>query len=263
MDADVLRSRLQHLPIAALRYYDVTGSTNQDALEWIEDGADEYSLVVADSQTAGRGRMGRRWETHPGAALAFSLILKPREEEKPCLSLFSPLCAVAVALVLINVYRLKGVQVKWPNDVLIERRKVCGILVESAWEGDSLLGIAAGVGINVLPEALPPDEQLLFPATCVETQVGKPVDRIDLLAAVLGEIMAWRPHLTTGQLIQTWDRLLAFKGEAVRLEHKDCVVSGKLWGIAQDGSLCIQTETEGIQKFYFGDVHLRPEPFCD
>ncbi|MEN4100610.1 MAG: biotin--[acetyl-CoA-carboxylase] ligase, partial [Anaerolineaceae bacterium] len=124
------RLRMDHLaglPVSELRYFDSIGSTNDEALRWAEQGAPDAALVVADTQTAGRGRMDRRWVTRPGVALAFSLALRPTPVEASALGLFSPLGALAVAAALRENYGLLA-EVKWPNDVLLERRKCCGIL---------------------------------------------------------------------------------------------------------------------------------------
>ena len=90
MDLISLKQNLKGLPIADIRYFPSTGSTNEDALHWAAQGADDGSLVIADQQTSGRGRLGRKWVTNPGAALAFTLILQPTEKEINQLSFFSP-----------------------------------------------------------------------------------------------------------------------------------------------------------------------------
>ena len=122
-----LQSILTGLPLGGLRYFDSIGSTNDEALAWARAGAPDYSLVVADTQTAGRGRLQRRWVTNPGAALAFSLVLWPAPQERQCLPRFSPLGAVAVRQALAVVFGLPA-EIKWPNDVLLGRCKVAGVL---------------------------------------------------------------------------------------------------------------------------------------
>ena len=94
--------------------------------------------MIADQQTKGRGRLGRSWVTNPGAALAFSIILRPTAEEIDHLGLFSPLAGLAVCLALQNLHL--PAEIKWPNDVLLARRKTCGILAESVWQGEQLQG---------------------------------------------------------------------------------------------------------------------------
>src|SRR5512147_2731704 len=129
-----LKKALLKLPLGDVRYFDSIGSTNNEALAWAAGGARDMSLVIADEQMAGRGRLDRKWYTPKGTALAFSLILRPTAEEKPFLTRIVGLAALAVA----DALRTRGlvVLIKWPNDVLLEGRKVAGILVESVWSGE-------------------------------------------------------------------------------------------------------------------------------
>jgi BirA family biotin operon repressor/biotin-[acetyl-CoA-carboxylase] ligase len=257
MDADTLKVYLSGLPIPALRYLDETGSTNDEALRWEEEGAEDGSLVVADRQTAGRGRMGRSWITQPGAALAFSLVFKPQAQEMDHLQLFSPLGALGVALALEKHYGLRP-QVKWPNDVLLDQEKVCGVLAEASWSGESLTGVVLGIGINVAPTFVPPASQLIYPATSLERKLGHAVNRFDVLKYILADLFEWRQQLADGAFIQAWQNRLAFKGERVRIEQEGRPqIEGVVTGVLPDGRLALQGlsgEAVGVQ---IGDVHLR------
>lgn len=258
MDEESLRSALSHLPLACFRFFKETGSTNEQALRWAEAGAADGSLVVADSQTAGRGRLNRHWETHPGAALAFSLVIHPTAEEALRSAFFSPLGALGVAAALRDDYKLAA-QVKWPNDVLLNRRKVCGVLAEACWQGGALQGIVLGVGINVAPESLPPEERLLFPATCVEQALGQPVERSELLRAVLEKIFAWRTRLSSLEFIATWEEWMAFRDEWVEIQQPNQpVLAGRLVGITAEGNLRLQTAANKTVTIVAGDLRLRP-----
>ena len=137
MDVNSLTSLLSELPVPQIRYFETIGSTNDEALAWIQAGSQDGCLVIADQQTQGRGRLNRRWITHPGAALAFSLILQPTAGEIDRLEFFSPLGALAICQAMEELYGLNP-QIKWPNDVLLQGRKIAGILVETAWLGDRL-----------------------------------------------------------------------------------------------------------------------------
>ncbi|PIZ25632.1 MAG: biotin--[acetyl-CoA-carboxylase] ligase, partial [Chloroflexi bacterium CG_4_10_14_0_8_um_filter_57_5] len=134
MNERELRRTLSDLPLGGVRYYEQTGSTNDVALAWASAGAPDLALVIADEQTAGRGRLGRKWVTPPGAALAFSLVLRPRPVERDVIPLYSALGALAVVSALEEKYGLKP-EIKWPNDVLVRGRKLCGILAEAVWLG--------------------------------------------------------------------------------------------------------------------------------
>ncbi|MBI3739624.1 MAG: biotin--[acetyl-CoA-carboxylase] ligase, partial [Chloroflexi bacterium] len=148
MNQRELQKALSSLPLGGLRYFESIGSTNDEALAWATEGARDLSLVVADEQTAGRGRSGRKWLTPPGSALAFSLILRPTEAERTRPARTTGLSALALS----DSLRTRGLaaQIKWPNDVLISGKKVAGILVESVWTGDALDASILGMGVNVL-----------------------------------------------------------------------------------------------------------------
>jgi BirA family transcriptional regulator, biotin operon repressor / biotin---[acetyl-CoA-carboxylase] ligase len=256
MDTASLKAGLTGLSIPDLRYLAVTGSTNDDALAWAEAGAPDGALVFADLQNGGRGRMGRKWVTVAGAALAFSLIFRPTNSEQKNLGLFSPLGALGVATAL-EAAGLEP-QIKWPNDVLLGRRKVCGILAEAVWIGSRLEAVVLGVGVNIAPNAVPPDEEVIFPATCVESVLKKSVDRMALLRAVLQSIEDWRTHLGQQDFLAAWQARLAFRGEQVQvIPPNQPVINGELVGIDENGNLLLQTGAGDMTTIMAGDVHLR------
>jgi BirA family transcriptional regulator, biotin operon repressor / biotin---[acetyl-CoA-carboxylase] ligase len=256
MDSSTLHQILASTGINAVRYVAQTGSTNNDALAWLTEGVDDFSVIVADEQTAGRGRFERKWVTHPGVALAFTVVFHPREEELPYIHLFSPLAGIAVAAGLDNLLHLRT-QIKWPNDVLIERAKVCGILSETAWNGAQIEGIVVGIGINVLPESIPPAEAVSFRATCLQKHLSDPIDRWQVLAAILQQMKDWRAKLGRPEFFQYWQEHLAFAGEEVEIQGAlGAEVSGRLVGIDPSGELLIETEA-GEVSVQVGDVHLR------
>lgn len=257
MQPDQLIRQLAGLSIPEIRYFDSTGSTNDEALAWLEAGAADGSLVVAEQQTKGRGRLGRSWVTNPGAALAFSLVLRPAGDEIEQSMLFSPLAGLAVCQALQGLDL--PAEIKWPNDVLLSRRKTCGILAESSWHGDQLEGLVIGIGINVAPESIPPAGELLFPATCVEDHLGQPVDRGMLLRQVLIEFFSWRKHLGSQDFFQAWQERLAFKNETVHLLNSGSEpIAGVLLGVDEKGNLRIRISTGDVKIVSVGDVHLRP-----
>ena len=178
MDESGFRKAISDLPLGGFRFHERVGSTNDSALAWAAGGAADLSLVVADEQTAGRGRGDRQWFTPPGVALAFSLVNRPSTAEEGSLSLFSGLGAIAVceALGSLGLHP----EIKWPNDVLLNRRKVCGILAEAVWIGEKVDCIVLGIGVNVKPGSVPPPDRLNFPATSVEAVLGDAVDRLIL-----------------------------------------------------------------------------------
>jgi BirA family biotin operon repressor/biotin-[acetyl-CoA-carboxylase] ligase len=278
MDQETLAGKLAELPLGPVRYFDSTGSTNLEAAEWAEAGGPDLSLVVADEQTAGRGRMGRKWFTPPGAALAFSLILRPEgwlslEAEPPDKSAtavmrLTALGALAVCEGLRAYAEARALQVasqiKWPNDVIVNGRKLAGVLTEASWEGARLSFAILGTGINVAPASLPPAEGLTFPATCFEGVLGMPVDRWDLLQRVLAALLDWLPEMASAEFMEAWGSRLAYKGEWVQVRSTDPAgaagipLEGQVLGLNADGSLGLRTRSGKVMAIHSGEVHLRP-----
>jgi BirA family biotin operon repressor/biotin-[acetyl-CoA-carboxylase] ligase len=252
-----LQKKLSGLPLGRMRYFDSTGSTNDEALAWAAQGASDLSIVVADEQTAGRGRLKRKWFTPKGTALAFSLILRPSESDPPPFARNVGLGALA----LISACKKTGLdaQIKWPNDVLLNRKKTAGILVESVWTGNALDAIVLGMGVNVLAASMPPADQVLFPVTSLESELGHPPDRADMLYAILSALLSWRPKLGTDEFLKAWEDTLAFRGEQVQIFKDDeAPLMGELLGLAHDGGLRLREANNNILTIQFGEIHLRP-----
>ena len=257
MNQNELKKNLSKLPLGETRYFDSIGSTNNEALAWATSGAPDLSLVIADEQTSGRGRLDRKWFTPRGTALAFSLILRPTAEEKPHISRITGLAALAIADDL-RTYGLVS-QIKWPNDILLSGHKVAGILTESVWSGEEVDCVVIGMGVNVLKGAVPSPELLLFPATSLEHSLGPDVEREKVLRDILAGIIALRPHLGSDSFIASWEKALAFRGDQVRVEQGDgSLITGKLLGLESDGSLRLSGDTGKSITVRFGDVRLRP-----
>jgi len=266
MDQGSVQTKLADLPIGRIRYLAETASTNTDAANWSEQNPPDLSLVVADHQTAGRGRNGRQWITVRGAALAFSIICYPSLNVVH-LSHLSALGALAVCDALKKIYQLDAV-IKWPNDILVNGKKLAGILAENKWSGDQLKTVIMGIGINIAPESIAetvlPMESLPFSITCVENELGQPVDRLSLLHAILFELIKWRTHLGSKDFLTAWEKHLALRGEVVQI-FDDLVNSeeryplvGKITGLAPDGALKITTRSGEMHEVQFGEVRLRP-----
>lgn len=250
-------SLLNRLPIGEIRYFDTIGSTNDYAMQWANDGAGDLSLVLADEQTAGRGRLERKWFTPPDSALAMSLILRPTGDEIA----YIPRTTALLAISLVDSLRQRGLdsQIKWPNDVLLNGKKVAGILVESTWTGNNPNVMILGMGVNVLKASVPSANELLFPATSIEDQLGKPPAREELLKDILTALLNWRSKLGTDLFFTTWEQNMAFLGQRVRVwRNQEKTVIGELNGLNPDGSLNLQDENGNSVTVHFGEVHLRP-----
>jgi BirA family transcriptional regulator, biotin operon repressor / biotin---[acetyl-CoA-carboxylase] ligase len=280
MDQESLEQRLAGIRLGTVRYYERLGSTNDEAAAWAEQGAPDLALVVTDEQTAGRGRSGRKWITPPAVGLAFSLVLRLAEKEREALALprLTALGALAVADALETAYGLPAL-IKWPNDVLIQRRKVAGVLAEAHWNGADLAALILGIGINIAPASISAvsrrEPQLRFPATSVEDCLGRPVDRLEVLAAVLEKLVEWRKRLASPEFLLAWEESLAFRGEWVQIFPGDSrgkdglpanleglpppLLEGQITGLAPDGCLVLRSRSGDSVTVRVGEVRLLPK----
>jgi len=273
VDQTSLEAVLSDLNLPAIRYFETIDSTNNEANRWIDRGAYHLSLVVANEQTAGRGRSGRRWVTSPGTGLAFSLILHSPPLGSGLIPRLTGLGAIAVQHTLHEIFNLTA-EIKWPNDVLLNGRKVAGVLVDARWEGESLCSAIIGIGINIasgfVSKANHSTVELDFPATCVELETDHPVNRLEVLHAILREFISWLPRLSLPEFISTWESALAFHNQWVELSNGDALSIpkdertpaspqvGKMVGLTQDGSLKLLTSSGMLVIEPVGDIHLRP-----
>lgn len=257
MNQSKLNKLLSKLPIGRMKYFDSIGSTNDEALAWAANDAKDLSLVVADEQTAGRGRLDRKWFTPPGTALAFSLILRPSAAERSHLSRMVGLAALSITDSLLA--RGLSPQIKWPNDILLNGRKVAGILIESVWSGEDVDCIVIGMGVNILKGAVPAADMLLFPATSLEDALGYPVERAEVLHDILAALIILRPQLSTDKIMAKWEELLAYRGRRVQVQMgSEGSVIGNITGLETDGSLQLLDQDGKSLTVQFGDVRLRP-----
>jgi len=265
---------LTDLSLGEVRYFDQIDSTNDEAKRWLEKETPACALVVADEQTAGRGRSGRRWFTPKNSALAFSLILSQFEEgATPTAAWATALGALAVCQALEDLYNLPT-SIKWPNDVLVFDKKICGILSEAFWDGDSLAAIILGLGINVAPSSIPEQIDPLLPATCIDDclAIQNPslpihADRWQILHDVLANICNWHNRLSTSELMHAWEQRLAYREKWVQgyTEVNSFVMltnkktrEVKVLGLASDGSLILLDGLGSIFHLRSGEIRLRP-----
>ena len=257
MNENSLKKHLAKLNLGGLRYFDSIGSTNDEALAWAATGAKDFSLVVADEQTQGRGRLDRKWFTPKGSAIAMSLILRPAAPMRAHLSRTVGLAALSMADACLRLGLTP--KIKWPNDILLDGKKTAGILVETVWSGDETDSLVIGMGINVSTSSVPPVESLKFPATSLEDSLGAAPGREEIISLVLSAILYWREQIGSDGFIKAWEEKLAFRGEAVQIRAGgEESTHGVLDGLESDGSLRLRDEHDKFVIVRFGDVSLRP-----
>jgi BirA family biotin operon repressor/biotin-[acetyl-CoA-carboxylase] ligase len=237
-----------------IRRFDQIDSTNTYVREQARDGTPEGLVAVADHQTAGRGRLGRRWESPPGANLLASVLLRPDIDPADL-----HLCTTVVALAAMDACReVAGVAtvLKWPNDLLVHDAKVAGILAEAEFAGADLAAVVVGVGINVGWPG-PPEAG----GTSLEAAAGAPVDRRALLHALLASLAEHRAGLETAAgrkaLAEEGRRRCATLGQQVRVTLEGEEITGRAVALDDAGHLVVETAT-GSRRVTAGDVvHLR------
>jgi BirA family transcriptional regulator, biotin operon repressor / biotin---[acetyl-CoA-carboxylase] ligase len=258
MNEHSLKKTLSKLNINNIKYFDSIGSTNDEALAWAAEGADDLSIVIADEQTQGRGRLNRKWFTPKGSALAFSLILRPSAALHPHLSRTVGLAALSIADSCSKLGLVP--QIKWPNDILLNSKKVAGILIETVWSGVDIDSLVIGMGINVYKTSVPPSDILQFAATSLQEELNQePPAREEILFSILDAFIQWRERMSTDEFINVWEGALAFRGKQVQIQSGgEAPVTGELLGIESDGSLRLKDIHDKSIIVQFGDVSLRP-----
>jgi BirA family biotin operon repressor/biotin-[acetyl-CoA-carboxylase] ligase len=238
------------------------GSTNDVGKKLASQGAAEGIVVIADEQTAGRGRLNRAWITPPETSLLCSILFRPDLLPSQANRL-TMLCSMAAADAVEQVAGL-SVGLKWPNDLIVESRisgfessdwrKLAGILTETGLVGDDLVFVIVGIGINVNvpPEALP---GLAPHATSILAETGRQVGRSALLVALLERVEARYKRLKSGENPrQEWSSRLVTLGQRVQITTPEGVLNGIAEGVDEDGALLLQKDDGSIQQLLTGDV---------
>jgi BirA family biotin operon repressor/biotin-[acetyl-CoA-carboxylase] ligase len=227
-------------------------STMDVAKREAQQGAVEGTVVIAGEQTAGRGRIKRAWLS-PKGSIALSIILYPSLAYLPSLIMVASL---AVVHCIDKVTGLKS-QIKWPNDVLVNNKKVCGILIESDVRGNTVDYAIIGIGINVnlrlsdFPE-IPPT------ATSLSHELGRDISCLDVTRCLLAETERLYLTLPSGDSVyQEWRDNLATLGKKVRVISGETIYKGLAESVASDGSLLLRQSNGNLIKIVAGDVTLR------
>lgn len=235
-----------------LHVFASVGSTNAAAREFAESGAPEGTVILAEHQSAGRGRQGRGWNDIPGENILCSAVLRPTIPPAQV-----PLLAFSVAVAVADaVEATTGLapECKWPNDLLLRDRKFCGILLESAASGSGVSLAVAGIGINVNQRAFPPD--ISDRATSLALVTGSTVDRTRLICALLESLESWYRSAFPA-VLDRWRTRTRMFGRPVTVTTPQEVLAGTAIRLAADGGLVV--EVDGTARtVYAGDVTLSP-----
>lgn len=238
-------------------FCDIVDSTNLRAMQEAESGAPEGTLIVADMQTAGRGRRGRAWQSPAGTNVYYTLVLRP--DYKPDrASMVTLVMALAVAEGIETACGLRT-QIKWPNDIVIKGRKVCGILTEMRAERDAVQHIVVGAGINVgLREFAP---ELAEKATSLQAECGFAVSRTSLTIRVMKAFEKYygrfRDTLDLSGVREKYESLLVNRDREVRVLDPGGDFSGVSRGINNAGELLVELPDGKLVTVYAGEVSVR------
>ncbi len=255
-----LRTKIFGRPII---FYSELSSTQDTAKELARKGAEEGTVIIAETQTRGKGRKGREWSSVPGQGIQISVILRPRL--RPSQGIQIPLVAgVAMAQAIAEVTPLNP-RIKWPNDLILGRKKVGGILTEMNAEIDRIDYVVLGIGLNVnTPKNLFPKE-IEEIATSLAEELGGPVSRLRLLQSFLTEFEGLYGEFTTSgfqNIRERWKAMSNTIGAWVELSDMDKgKMEGKVLDMDADGALLLEKEDKTIERILAGDVSLREPGF--
>lgn len=237
-----------------VRHFPTIGSTNEHALALAGTGAPDGSVVIADQQTAGRGRRGREWHSPEGGLYLSYIVRDPGSLPKPALLTLAAGVAAARA---IEASTGLGVQLKWPNDVMTPdgARKLAGILAEGSSVGGHLEFVVIGIGINVSMASVP--DAIRATAASLERELGRAVDRGALQDALIRELDADVARLRRGghdAILAEWmSRAAGARGRSVSWREREATRSGVTAGVDMDGALLVETP-QGLHRLVAGEV---------
>jgi BirA family biotin operon repressor/biotin-[acetyl-CoA-carboxylase] ligase len=229
-------------------------STNGVAKQLASGGMKEGTIVLAESQLNGKGRLGRKWFS-PEGGLWFSVIARPRIEPKHALKL-TLLGSVATVKAFNELYGIRA-EIKWPNDVLLNQKKVCGILTEASIKGENLSFAVIGFGVNANFdfEAFP--RRLRDSATTLKAQLGKEVSRETLLCTLMKNVETHHDLLKSGEfeaILGDWRKLSGFLGSYVRIVDGHKSFEGTALDLDANGALIVRLRDGNTRKVISGDV---------
>jgi BirA family biotin operon repressor/biotin-[acetyl-CoA-carboxylase] ligase len=254
LDIKLLECALSNCDVGrCIFHYEVLGSTMDEARRLAEGGADEGAVVIAEEQTAGRGRFNRAWISPRGQNLSFSVLLRPTQAQMPYVNM------AATLAVSRTVARATGLSptIKWPNDVRVGGRKISGILIEAAIEGGEVSHAIVGIGLNVNfdPSVFP---EIADISTSLFRETGRPHGRTQVLQHLLEEFDTLYSTVRAGRsLTNQWSGQLETLGRTVRLAWQDNIVEGKAEAVDDQGNLILKLPDGSKFTALAGEVTLQ------
>ena len=233
-----------------IHHFDELGSTMHVARELAKKGAEEGTVIIAEAQSQGKGRLGREWLS-PQGGIYFTIILRPKISPMyaPRINLMA---SVAVAKTIGRLHGLKA-ELKWPNDVLIRGKKVCGILAEMDAEIDKVNSINLGIGINANTIISEYEERV----TSLREELGREISRKEFLLSLLGEISEQQALLAKADLLEEWKSLSTTLNKEVKIVAPGEEISGRAIDIDITGALVVQSRDGSLRNVFAGDcIHL-------
>jgi BirA family biotin operon repressor/biotin-[acetyl-CoA-carboxylase] ligase len=259
MKLDVLQERLQTKRFGRrILFRRVVDSTNEWAKKLAEFGVEEGTVTIAEQQTAGRGRLGREWIA-PKGGLWFSIVLRPCKSVGEATKLVFT-ASLAVAEVLHQKYRLRT-ETKWPNDVMVNGSKICGILAETTTSDGKLSYVVLGIGINAnihMDRYFVASDKPL--ATSIQDELGREVRLPSLLRTLLEKMeKLYDLFIMKGSdsILEKWKAYATFLGREVVVQDQNERVSGIAYDIDDGGALILRLEDGTLRRFFVGDLSLR------
>jgi BirA family biotin operon repressor/biotin-[acetyl-CoA-carboxylase] ligase len=257
LHADDLRSRLPTNRIVGrdIQVFQQTSSTNDVAEKMARDGVAEGVVIFAETQTKGRGRLGRKWLSPTGQGLWFSVLLRPTLPPAAITQL-----TIATATAVARAIRLEtglAPQIKWPNDILLRGKKVVGILTELSAELDRVRYVIIGIGVDVNVMEFP--EELRDVATSLAAESGKTFIRAEIAASILSELDTDYGRLARGEfatLAEEWEQQCITLGRRVVIHIGDRTLSGRAESLDNDGALLLRSDYGHLERIIGGDVTL-------
>lgn len=233
--------------------YKETSSTNDAAYQLAASGEKEGSVIIAESQTAGRGRMGRSWVSPRSKGAYFSAILRPDilPKEVSSITLFS---ALSVAKTIKEMADLAAF-IKWPNDVLINNKKICGILTEMNAETDKINFVIIGIGININTK----EDLLPKGATSIMEAKGEEVSRVELVKGIFKNLDKYYKLFNGGhiaEIIREYKEFSNFLGKRVRVTYHDTKIEGYAVDVDKEGALILRMDSGLNERILAGDVTI-------